>query len=83
VAQGVYRPPGTRPRNHRLGRRGRHPDLGPWNGIQAEIDVEGNIVLVDREASTPGTRHEIGTEEPYTGTLAAGGPDPANTRATH
>jgi len=61
----------------------RHPDLGPWNGIQAEIDAEGKLVLVDREASTPGTRNEIGTEGPHTGTLAAGGPAPANRQSTH
>ena len=61
----------------------RHPDLGPWNGIQAEFDADGNFVLVDREASSPGTRTSIGTEGPYTGTLAAGGPAPANMQATH
>ena len=61
----------------------RHPDLGPWNGIQAEIDANGDFVLVDREASTPGTRTVLGTEGPYSGTLAAGGPAPANTQETH
>jgi subtilisin family serine protease len=60
----------------------RHPDLGPWNGVQADVDADGNFVLVDQDQSTSGSRTVLGGES-FEGTLLAGGPAPANQQSTH